>query len=52
MSYSLFIRKYETSINEWIQQVAKPEGEGWTAKNFEMHVREEHSTLHGLLKGC
>jgi ubiquinone/menaquinone biosynthesis C-methylase UbiE len=36
---------YEFSINKWIKQVAKPEGEGWTAKDFEMHVREEHSTF-------
>jgi len=34
MSYSLSSAEYETSINEWIQQVAKPEGEGWTAKTL------------------
>lgn len=36
---------YEASINEWIRQVAKPKDEGWTARDFEMHVREEHSTF-------
>lgn len=42
--------EYENSIKEWIQQVAKPEGEGWTAKDFEMHVREEHSTFAWVLE--
>lgn len=37
--------EYNTSINEWIESAAKPEGEGWTAKDYEMHVREEHSTF-------
>ena len=43
--------EYETSINEWIKQVAKPSGEGWTAKDFEMHVREEHSTFAWIIEG-
>lgn len=42
---------YETSINDWIRQVAKPEDEGWTAKDFEMHVREEHSTYEWIIEG-
>ena len=42
---------YEASINEWIRQVAKPEGEGWTARDFEMHVREEHSTFTWIIEG-
>ncbi|PSB08959.1 SAM-dependent methyltransferase [filamentous cyanobacterium CCP2] len=36
---------YETAIEQWIAQVAKPEGQGWTVKDFQMHVREEHSTF-------
>lgn len=43
--------EYEASINKWIQQAAKPEGEGWTAKDFEMHVREEHSTFSWIIEG-
>jgi putative AdoMet-dependent methyltransferase len=43
--------EYEASINEWIRQVAKPEGEGWTARDFEMHVREEHSTFAWIIEG-
>lgn len=43
--------EYEASINKWIQQVAKPEGEGWTARDFEMHVREEHSTFSWIIEG-
>jgi putative AdoMet-dependent methyltransferase len=42
---------YEVSINNWIKQVAKPEGEGWTARDFEMHVREEHSTYAWIIEG-
>jgi putative AdoMet-dependent methyltransferase len=42
---------YEASINDWIRQVAKPEGEGWTAKDFEAHIREEHSTYGWMIEG-
>lgn len=42
---------YETAIDQWIRQVSKPEGEGWTAKDFEMHVREEHSTYGWIIEG-
>lgn len=42
---------YSASIDAWIEQVAKPEGEGWTAKDFEMHVREEHSTYGWIIEG-
>lgn len=42
---------YKASIDEWIRQVAKPEGEGWTARDFEMHVRDEHSTYGWIIEG-
>jgi RimJ/RimL family protein N-acetyltransferase/ubiquinone/menaquinone biosynthesis C-methylase UbiE len=42
---------YETSVNEWIKRVAKSEGEGWTVKDFEMHVREENSTYGWIMEG-
>ena len=42
---------YTGSINEWIRQVAKPEGEGWTVRDFEMHVRDEHSTYGWIIEG-
>lgn len=42
--------EYKTAIDEWIEQVAKPEGQGWTAKDFEMHVREEHSTFAWIIE--
>jgi len=41
---------YEASINQWIAQVAKPEEEGWTAADFQMHVREEHSTFSWMIE--
>lgn len=43
--------EYRAAIDEWISQVAKPEGEGWTAQDFEMHVREEHSTYAWIIEG-
>lgn len=42
---------YQAAINAWIKQVAKPEGEGWTAQEFEMHVREEYSTFAWIIEG-
>lgn len=42
---------YETSINVWIDEVAKPEGKGFTKEQFEMHVREEYSTYAWVLEG-
>ncbi len=42
---------YEAAINEWIGQVAKPEGEGWTTRDFEMHMCEEHSTYGWIIEG-
>ena len=42
--------EYKPSIEKWIQQVAKPEGRGWTAKDFEMHVREEYSTFSWIIE--
>lgn len=42
---------YETRINDWIQRVAKPVGQGWTMQDFETHVREEHTTFGWILEG-
>ncbi|WP_445633136.1 Methyltransferase type 11 [Nostoc sp. DSM 114161] len=42
--------EYKSSIDEWIKQVAKPEGQGWTTQDFEMHVREEHSTFTWIVE--
>ena len=44
-------REYKTAIDQWIQQVAKPEGQGWTVKDFEMHVRQEYSTFAWIIEG-
>jgi ubiquinone/menaquinone biosynthesis C-methylase UbiE len=43
--------EYEISINKWIERAAKPEGEGWTAKDYEMHVRQEYSTFAWVVEG-
>jgi ubiquinone/menaquinone biosynthesis C-methylase UbiE len=42
---------YENSINDWIERSAKPNGEGWTTQDYEMHVREEHSTFAWIIEG-
>jgi len=42
--------EYKTAIDKWIKLVAKPDGQGWTAKDFEMHVREEHSTFAWIIE--
>jgi putative AdoMet-dependent methyltransferase len=42
--------EYKTAIDKWIEQVARPEGQGWTAKDFEMHVRDEHSTFSWIIE--
>ncbi|MBD2089864.1 methyltransferase domain-containing protein [Microcoleus sp. FACHB-1515] len=41
---------YESAIDEWIQEVAKPEGQGWTTKDFEAHILEEHSTFSWIIE--
>ncbi|WP_026732387.1 class I SAM-dependent methyltransferase [Fischerella sp. PCC 9605] len=43
--------EYETAIDETIEQIAKREGEGWTAKDYEGHVREEYSTFSWIIEG-
>lgn len=43
--------EYETSIQAWIERTAKPEGEGWTKQDYEIHVREEHSTFAWIIEG-
>lgn len=48
--FSFAPEEYETSINAWIDEVAKPEGQGFTREQFEMHVREEHSTYAWVLE--
>jgi putative AdoMet-dependent methyltransferase len=49
--FSFALENYETSINAWIDEVAKPAGEGFTREQFEMHVREEYSTYAWVLEG-
>ncbi|MEG4802824.1 class I SAM-dependent methyltransferase [Microcoleus sp. ARI1-B5] len=43
--------EYEASLQAWIKLAAKPEGEGWTKQDYEMHIREEHSTFAWIIKG-
>jgi putative AdoMet-dependent methyltransferase len=42
--------EYQCRINAWIDRVAKPAGEGFTAADFEMHVREEYSTFSWIIE--
>lgn len=43
--------EYQSHIDNWIQRAAKPPGEGFTIADFEMHVREEHSTFAWIIEG-
>jgi putative AdoMet-dependent methyltransferase len=49
--FSFAPEDYEASINVWIHEVAKSEGQGFTREQFEMHVREEYSTYAWILEG-
>jgi hypothetical protein len=42
---------YQTHLNDWIKRVAKPLGEGWTASDFETHIREEYTTFGWIIEG-
>jgi putative AdoMet-dependent methyltransferase len=48
--FSFPISEYESSIENWIEQSSMPEGEGWTVKDYQMHVREEHSTFAWIIE--
>lgn len=43
--------EYESAIAAWIDRAAKTENEGWTKQEYEMHVREEHSTFAWVIEG-
>jgi len=43
--------EHEAAIQAWIERAAKPEGQGWTKQDYEMHVREEHSTFAWIIEG-
>ncbi|MBD2514750.1 methyltransferase domain-containing protein [Nostoc sp. FACHB-973] len=43
--------EYEAALQAWIERAAKPEGQGWTKQDYEMHVREEHSTFAWIIEG-
>ncbi|MFQ4144658.1 class I SAM-dependent methyltransferase [Chlorogloeopsis sp. ULAP02] len=49
--FSFPISQYEASIDEWIEHSSKPEGEGWTVKDYQIHMREEHSTFAWIIEG-
>jgi putative AdoMet-dependent methyltransferase len=43
--------EYRFRIDAWIDRVAKPAGEGFTASDFETHVREEYTTFAWIIEG-
>lgn len=49
--FSFAPTEYQTRIDAWIKRVAKPPSEGWSASDFETHVREEHSTFGWIIEG-
>lgn len=50
--FSFAPSEYRSRINTWIERVAQPTGEGFTASDFEMHVRENTARSDGFLKAC
>jgi ubiquinone/menaquinone biosynthesis C-methylase UbiE len=42
---------YVTGIEAWIDRVCSATGNGWSRSDFEMHVRDEHSTFGWILEG-
>jgi putative AdoMet-dependent methyltransferase len=42
---------YQLHLNDWILRVARPANEGWTAIDFETHIREEYTTFSWILEG-
>jgi len=48
--YSFPPDEYEAGIEGWIDRVARPEGSGFTRRDFQTHVREEFSTYGWLLE--
>ncbi|BCL39692.1 class I SAM-dependent methyltransferase (plasmid) [Nostoc sp. MS1] len=43
--------EHEAALQAWIELAAKPEGQGWTKQDYEMHIREEHSTFAWIIEG-
>lgn len=48
--FSFPLADYQTRIDTWIDRVAKPADAGWTAQDFETHVREEYTTFGWILE--
>lgn len=48
--FSFAPAEYQTQIDAWIDRVAKPVGQGWTAQDFAAHVREEYTTFGWILE--
>lgn len=48
--FSFPLADYQTHIDAWIDRVAKPADAGWTAQDFETHVREEYTTFGWILE--
>jgi hypothetical protein len=49
--FSFSERSYPEAIEAWIGRVSSPSGEGFSRRDFETHVREEHSTFAWILEG-
>ncbi len=49
--FSFHASEYHSCIDAWIEHMAKPAGEGFTASDYEMHIREEYSTFGWILEG-
>lgn len=50
IAFSFPANDYQPRIEQWIQRVSKPLGEGWTAADFATDVREEYTTFGWILE--
>ncbi|MDX2136766.1 MAG: class I SAM-dependent methyltransferase [Chloroflexota bacterium] len=49
--YSFAPQDADAAIEDWIAAMAREDGSGFSRTDFEMHIREEHSTYAWVLEG-
>ena len=49
--FSFSPQDYVENIQGWVDKAGKPEDEGFTRADFEMHVRDEFSTFSWIIEG-
>ncbi len=50
--FSFKTEEYEHHLNQWIDEVAGDGGNGFSRRDFEMHIRDEYSPFAWILEVC